>query len=82
MKKINQHFIKKAAPEIEIRITERDGISRGDELAAVLLLASQFPSDVDKELKYPVLAQVIKANAKNSEKNQLLEPAVTGLSSL
>ena len=81
MKK-EQHVTEAVAPRFEIRITERDGISRGDELAAVLLLASQFPSGVDKELKYPLLAQVIKASAKNSEKNQLLESAVTGLSSL
>ena len=62
MKTIDQHVTETATPEI--RITERDGISRGDELAAVLRLASQFPSDVDKELKYPLLHQVIKSSAK------------------
>jgi len=70
MSKKKQHTIK-TTPEFEIRITERDGISRGDELAAVLLLSQQFPSEVDRELKYPVLAQVIKANVKNSENKQV-----------
>lgn len=40
---------------ISRRISEQNGISRGDELAAVLKLAEQFPSKADKHMSFPVL---------------------------
>ncbi len=39
------------------RIREKDGISRGEELAAVLRLAEQFPAKVDKRLAFPIFPQ-------------------------
>lgn len=44
---------------ISRRISEQDGISRGDELAAVLRLAAQFPSKVDKHMNFPVLSRAV-----------------------
>ena len=36
------------------RIRERDGISRGEELASVLTLAAQFPASTSRHLELPV----------------------------
>jgi transcriptional regulator with XRE-family HTH domain len=36
------------------RIREKDGISRGEELAAVLKLAEQFPARISKKMDFPV----------------------------
>lgn len=38
------------------RIRRRDGIDRGDELAAVLRLAEQFPAQASRHLPFPKLA--------------------------
>lgn len=38
---------------IHPRIRQRDGIARGEELAAVLLLAEQFPHSVPRHLNMP-----------------------------
>ena len=40
--------------DIKPRIKERDGIPRGEELAAVLQLAEQFPHRVPRHLNLPV----------------------------
>lgn len=40
--------------QLSKRIRERDGISRSEELEAVLRLAEQFPSKVSKEMDFPV----------------------------
>jgi len=44
---------------ISRRVSEQDGISRGDELAAVLRLAEQFPSKVDRQMSFPVLSRAL-----------------------
>lgn len=36
------------------RIREKDGISRSEELAAVLKLAEQFPARISKKMDFPV----------------------------
>ena len=40
--------------ELHPRIREADGIPRGEELAAVLRLAGQFPARVERHLNLPV----------------------------
>ncbi len=40
---------------ISRRVSEKDGIDRGDELAAVLRLAEQFPSSANKHMRFPIL---------------------------
>jgi transcriptional regulator with XRE-family HTH domain len=39
--------------DIQPRVRERDGIARGDELAAVLELADQFPVRAERRLSLP-----------------------------
>jgi transcriptional regulator with XRE-family HTH domain len=39
--------------ELSLRIRERDGYPRGEELEAVLELAGQFPARHSKKLNYP-----------------------------
>jgi len=39
--------------ELSLRIRERDGIARGDELETVLNLAAQFPARHAKTMRYP-----------------------------
>ena len=43
--------------ELERRIREADGIDRGEELAAVLELASRFPSRLPRQMNSPVFGQ-------------------------
>jgi len=40
--------------QLSKRIREKDGIPRGEELAAVLKLAEQFPAKIDKKMNFPV----------------------------
>ena len=40
--------------QISKRIREQDGIPRGEELAAVLRLAEQFPSRASRQMDFPV----------------------------
>ena len=42
---------------IQPRVTERDGIPRGEELAAVLELAEQFPQRAARHLDFPKFGQ-------------------------
>ena len=44
------------------RVSEKDGIDRGDELAAVLRLAEQFPVRADKHMRFPILSRAMVAN--------------------
>ncbi|MDA1301692.1 MAG: helix-turn-helix transcriptional regulator [Proteobacteria bacterium] len=36
------------------RVRHQDGLARGEELAAVLRLAEQFPASVSRQMNYPV----------------------------
>lgn len=40
--------------QLSKRIREKDGIPRGEELAAVLKLAEQFPAKINKKMNFPV----------------------------
>lgn len=40
--------------QISKRIREQDGIPRGEELAAVLRLAEQFPARISRQMDFPV----------------------------
>ena len=46
------------APDLRLtpRVRVAGGLARGDELAAVLRLAEQFPSNVARNLDYPILS--------------------------
>lgn len=49
--------------DIKPRVKERDGIPRGEELAAVLNLAEQFPHSVPRHLNLPLFGKMVGVRA-------------------